>query len=149
MMKLKELIAGFIWYYCPFVRLTYIAEVAQLEADNAALKERINALEAVGIESMDKYVDAAEKNDALQKKVNVLVKEGLEKIKRFNNLQWEEIGPLKADNAALHRQVEGLRKYVQHKKESCELFPKNWGGNISTDWHPTCTCGLDALEASE
>ena len=44
-MKLKELIAGLIWYYCPFVRLTYTAEVAQLQADNAALVQYVRVLE--------------------------------------------------------------------------------------------------------
>lgn len=44
-MRLKELTAGFVWRFCPFIRLTYTAEVAQLEADKAALKEENEQLE--------------------------------------------------------------------------------------------------------
>ncbi len=44
-------------------------------------------------------------------------------------------------------QLRSLRKYAQHK-QSCGLLPRNYAKFCnSTDWQPTCTCGLESLDA--
>lgn len=81
-----------------------LAKNRRLLAANERLEARIAALEAVGAEAMDRYVDAAEKNDALYE--------------------------LEAENAALQNQLERLPSIKIADETVWLVFP---GAIISID----------------